>query len=157
MVINNWCEIGVSACPGGTPSYTDPWKYKLLLNASGDYMVPPPPPPLGFGDLFNLAGIAGQNSSPFATTPFIRTPLDKVFDSHFIVQIPAAMGNQYYDASYGVTYPSETGFQSQAVAGYAQQRASDAGPNYHFGLVGTAGLPTIVFTPVGRNSMPPTP
>jgi hypothetical protein len=139
MVINDW---GLSSmptypctvpCGSGSPSY-----YKFILNAAtiGDYMSPPPAG--GYGDLTNNAGVAGQGEA---------TPLEKVFDSHFIVQIPSASGNQYYDPSYGVTYPNQLGFETQAVAAYALKMTPDSltDGNYHARLP-IAGSLNITFT-----------
>jgi hypothetical protein len=106
-------------------------------------------------DLTNLP-MQGQGESPFTTPPL--TPLEKVFDRHFIVQVPIldnapTAGNQYYDPSYGVTYPSEVGFESQAVAGYAYEFPFDflSGINHVFTPI--AGKPNIVFIPAAPYSM----
>ena len=159
MVIKNWCLIGMRACPG-TPTYQNvnpsvaPWVYKLTLNV-GDFMVPTPSS--GYGDLTNLQGVAGQGENMNTSPPF--TPLEKVFASHFIVQIPTldgapTNGNQYYDPSYGVTYPSPAGFEAQAVAGYAAQFAPDVSGSggYHV-FAPIPGTPNISFTYISANSM----
>lgn len=62
----------------------------------------------GYRDLDNILGLAGQNSSQLA---------EKAFNLHFIVQLSSAVGNQYFDPSYGVTYAKNAGFESQAVFG----------------------------------------
>jgi hypothetical protein len=150
MVIKNWCPIGSPGCPSGSPSYSSQplWQYKFLLN-SGDYMVPAPS---SYGDLTNcIGGLTGCNGLPgqgSTVFPLTGSPLEKVFASHFILQIPIATGNQYYDPSYGVTYPSAAGFEAQAIAGYAAQILGDApfSDNYHFRTV--SGTPDITFTTV---------
>ena len=118
-----------------------------------------PPPPGGFGDLTNEIGVPGQNE-PTAPgpnepgTPSV-TPSEKVFGLHFIVEIPIApFGNQYYDPSYGVTYPSAAGFESQAVQGYTRQVGSDPGTNnFHFRVAIVSGLPVnIQLLPINDNS-----
>jgi hypothetical protein len=58
------------------------------------------------------------------------TPVEKYFGYHFIVQISVVdgsplAGNQFFDPSYGVTYPSAAGFEAQAIAGYASQFPPD--------------------------------
>jgi hypothetical protein len=159
MVIKNWCFIGTPGCPVGTPVYPTqaPWIYQLLLNPAsvGDYMVPTPA--VGYGpDLTNRQGVQGQGENPYTTPPL--TPLEKVFDYHFIVKIPTldnapTVGNQYYDPSYGVTYPSEAGFESQAVAGYAYEFFLDLGTGTNHVFTPIAGSPNIRFTPVPQFSM----
>jgi hypothetical protein len=148
LVIKNWCFIGTTGCPPGTPTYpTEPdWKYQLRLNLP-DYMVPTPAGGYGL-DLTNLQGIQGQGENGTTTPPY--TPLEKVFDSHFIAQIPTldgapTAGNQYYDPSYGVTYPSEAGFESQAVAGYAYEFFVDLGTGVNHVFTPIAGSPNIRF------------
>ena len=103
-----------------------------------------PVSPDGYGDLINNEGLAGQGEI---------TPLEKVFDFHFIVKIPAASGNQYYDPSYGSTYSSELGFEAQAVVGYASQNFGDdpTSGNYHFRT--SAGVANISFLPNTNFSM----
>lgn len=152
MAIRNWCFVGLTGCPAGTPSYpSEPdYQYRFLLNVA-DFMVPAR---TDYGDLSNLAGIAGQNSIPFPSLPNTPTPLEKVFARHFIVQVPAASSNQYYDASYGVTYPSEAGFESQAVAGYAYQFPEERGTMLWHVARPKPGVPNIRFTPVPSQSMP---
>jgi hypothetical protein len=141
MVIKTWGLSGSPTYQNVTPSVA-PWVYKLTLNA-GDYMVPTPS--AGFGDLIDGMGIPGQGEG---------TPEEKVFDLHFIVQVPIASGNQYYDPSYGVTYPSAVGFESQSVQGYAKQMGSDFGGQYHFRVAISPPLNVnITFTPVPANSM----
>jgi hypothetical protein len=148
MVIQNWSL-------SGSPSYPTqaPWVYRFLLN-SGDFMVPALS---SYGDLTNCTGpptgcdgLPGQGSYSY---PLTGSPLEKVFASHFIVQIPFASGNQYYDPSYGVTYPSAAGFETQAVAGYATQNGGDVSGsgNYHFRAL--SGTPDITFTMVLASSM----
>lgn len=75
-----------------------------------------------YGDLTNLSGLAGQNSSPLWTPP--NTPAEKFFGSHYIVMLPGSLapavpGGPYLDPSYGRTYASAAGFETAAVAGYA--------------------------------------
>lgn len=85
-----------------------------------------------FGDLTNEEGLPGQGAT---------TPVEKVFDFHFIVQIPSASGKQYFDPSYGVIYGSETDFEAQALAGYAQQTPAERGTSkYHFAVSGSVPL-----------------
>ena len=124
IVIKKW---GLSASP--TYSTQTPWQYNFILNGcpicSIDLMVPVSPG--GYGDLTNdLSGLSGQGEI---------TPLEKVFLRHFIVKISiAAPGNQYYDPSYGFTYPGEAGFEMQAIEGYAAQLNGDdtTSGSYHF-------------------------
>jgi hypothetical protein len=152
MVIKKWCFIGAVGCPPGSPHYPDqsPWIYKFTLNPSGDYMFPAPAG--GFADLTNLQELAGQGGVGTNTTSPPFTPVEKVFDFHFIVQVPVVdgvplSGNQYFDASYGVTYPSAAGFEAQAVAGYACQFPPDApvrGEHHVFTPI--PGSPDISFT-----------
>jgi hypothetical protein len=155
MVIKNWCFIGNTGCPSGTPSYpSEPyWKYQLTLNI-GDYMVPAPTG--GYGDLTNLQGIPGQGGSGLTSPPF--TPVEKVFDLHFIVQVPwldgsSAGGDQYYDPSYGVTYSSSVGFETQAVVGFAYRFPLVDGPGTYHVFTPILGSPNIIFTPVPSRSM----
>jgi hypothetical protein len=164
MVINNWCPIGSPGCPSGSPTYPSnaPWQYNFLLNPGADMV----PALSSYGDLTNCTGpptgcngLPGQGSYSY---PLTGSPLEKVFGSHFIVQIPIASGNQYYDPSYGVTYLNEAGFESQAVVGYAQQMVPDArgSGNYHFCAVsgtpicGSSGTPNVTFTIVYLPSSP---
>jgi hypothetical protein len=123
----------------------------LILN-SPDYMVPVPEG--GFGDLTNLPGLSGQGAHPAPYPPF--TPLEKVFDYHFIVRVPmldgsATMGNQFYDPSYGVTYPSDLGFEQQAIAGYAYAFGDGVGRYRVFTPI--PGVLKIEFTPINSQSM----
>ncbi len=128
MVTDTWTLSGTPTFPSQAP-----WEYKLLLNV-GDYMVPLPS---AFGDLGYATGIAGQGNAQ---------PSEKVFNSHYIVQIPSASGNQYYDPSYGVTYPSAAGFELQSVQGYAKSIGDPAG-QYHFRKAISPPLaPNITFT-----------
>jgi hypothetical protein len=164
MVINNWCPVGSPNCPSGSPSYPSnaPWQYKLLLNPGAEMV----PALSSYGDLTNCTGpptgcdgLPGQGSYSY---PLTGSPLEKVFGSHFIVQIPIASGNQYYDPSYGVTYLNPAGFESQAVVGYAQQMVPDAlgSGSYHFcamsgtPICGSSGTPNITFTVVAFPSAP---
>jgi hypothetical protein len=142
MVINNWCEVGQPACPAGTPTYSSQasWQYELTLNACstcGDPMFPTATG--GYGDLTNESGLPGQGET---------TPVEKVFACHFFLQLTFVSGNQYYDPSYGVTYPSAAGFESAAVAGYTVQSLALGdvltSPNYHFRLA-SSGPPNITF------------
>lgn len=60
------------------------------------------------------------------------TPVAKVFARHFIVRVleldgQLNAGEQYFDPSYGLTYPSEGGFESRAVSGYACQFSYEVG------------------------------
>jgi hypothetical protein len=142
MVINNWTI--------GAPSYQSEltWKYRFTLHA-GDYMFPAL---AGYGDLTNCAGpvpacfgASGQGE---------LTPVEKVFDFHFIVLVPIAPGNQFYDPSYGKTYSSQADFESYAVTGYAIHFGTD-GPNsgdYHF-KPPTPGAANISFFLNQNNSM----
>jgi hypothetical protein len=112
MVIKNW-----TLSPSPTFVNQSPWAYQLFLN-SGDPMVPAR---TSYGDLTNISGLPGQG---------LATPDEKVFGSHFIVQVPLLLG--YYDPSYGVSYPDAVGFENQAVAGYAVQFPGDPPGTYHF-------------------------
>lgn len=157
MAIKNWCFVGLAGCPAGTPTYPgEPdYKYKFILNVT-DLMVPAR---MDYGDLSNQAGIAGQNAIPFPLFPYIPTPLEKVFARHFIVQVPwldglPAGGNHYYDPSYGVTYPSVAGFESQAVAGYAYQFFQELGTTFWHAARPKPGSPNIRFTQVPTQSIP---
>jgi hypothetical protein len=156
MVINNWCVIGAAPpCPQGQPSYQNtspsvaPWIYQLILNP-GDGGAGMFPPLASYGNLTNIQGLAGQGETGAGTPPY--TPVEKAFGAHFIVQIPIAAGNQYYDPSYGVTYPSPAGFESQAVAGYATTITPDSGGNFHFRIYSTLP-PNITFTLIAARSM----
>ncbi len=146
MIVNNWA-LSPSPTYATTVPSVAPWVYKLVLNI-GDYMFPAL---TSYGDLANLPGLAGQGEG--GTTP-PYTPVEKVFDLHFIVQIPTAPGNQYYDPSYGVTYPSAAGFESKVLAGYAKYLGNDVvnGSNSHFRVYSTSP-PNITFTPVPSSSM----
>jgi hypothetical protein len=136
MVINNWAVPNPSLASYPAQS---PWIYQMVLG-SGDYMVPGPP---GYGDLENGTGLAGQNNN---------NPLEKVFDFHFIVQVPAPQGaGQYFDPSYGQQYSSPAAFESHSVVGYVRYVAPDSvgGVDYHFRTIGTntSPNPNIVFSP----------
>jgi hypothetical protein len=155
MVIKNWCFIGTSGCAAGPPSYSNqsPWIYQMYLNV-GDYMYPSPG---FFGDLTNLQGVPGQGENGSMSPPF--TPVEKVFDLHFIVQITTIDGlplggDQFFDPSYGVTYSSAAGFEAKAVAGYACQFPPDiqGSGSYHV-FTPIAGSPDISFTLVPQYSM----
>lgn len=157
MVIRKWCFIGDSGCQSGSPSFPlEPyWKFRLRLNPeiTGDYMVPPRS---DYGDLQNRLGLPGQGGKDTTFPPY--TPLEKVFDYHFIVQVPIldgfpVSGNQYYDPSYGVTYPSELGFESQAVAGYAYEFPDDEDTGTYHVFRPISGSPNIRFVPVLERSM----
>jgi hypothetical protein len=157
MIVKNWCFVASTGCQQGTPKYPtqSPWVYQFTLNAVGDPMFPAPAG--GFGDLTNLQGILGQGGIATTSPPF--TPVEKVFDFHFIVQVPtvdgtAPAGNQFFDASYGVTYSSAAGFEAQAVAGYALQFPPDQpslGEHHVFAPI--VGSPNISFTVVPSFSM----
>jgi hypothetical protein len=116
-----------------------------------------PTPAGGYGsDLTNLQGVVGQGEN--GTTLPAYTPLEKVFAFHFIVQVPTldgmpTAGNQYYDPSYGLTYSSEIGFESQAVAGYAYEFPFDVGTGINHVFTPIAGSPNIRFIPVPQMSM----
>jgi hypothetical protein len=150
MVIKTWglspSPTYASSPPSGYPQFI----YKLILNTGDSGGGMDPPPPGGFGDLTNDMGVPGQNEP--GTPPV--TPSEKVFGLHFIVEIPIASGNQYHDPSYGVTYPSPAGFESQAVQGYARQIGSDLGTNnFHFRVAIISGLPVYIqFVPVSGSS-----
>lgn len=86
------------------------------------------------------------------------TPLEKVFERHFIVRVPTVdgqttAGDQYFDPSYGVTYTSEAGFESRAIAGYAYQFAFEVGSEFWHISRPMSGLPNIRFTLVPLQSM----
>ena len=81
------------------------------------------PSPNGAGSTFYCdfnsqpPGIPGQNSP---------TPSEKVFIRHFIIMHTktgqdCTMSDCYYDASYGVTFRSEAGFQNNAIFGFVRQ------------------------------------
>lgn len=153
MVIKNWTF--------GSPGYPlEPfWKYKFLLNTTGDYMLNPNNTArTAFADLANVGGAPGQNEQTVLPGVPSATPLEKVFDAHFIVRVPIASGNQYYDPSYGVTYASYGGFETQAVEGYAYQfppghPSEDPEGQYHL-FRPVPGNPQIGFQEVGALSMP---
>jgi len=155
MVIRNWCFVGTNGCNAGTPAYPtqSPWIFRLSLNI-GDYMFPQR---ADFGDLTNLQGLRGQGENN--TTSPLFTPVEKVFDFHFIVQIPLVdgstpSGDQFFDPSYGVTYSSPAGFEAKAIAGYASQFPPDpAGSGTYHVFTPTAGSPNISFTSVPQLSM----
>ena len=135
LLVKNW-----SLASPGTYLGAGPWTNKLVVGLP-DYMVPGPSG--GFGDLANLAGIAGQNSSQ---------PAEKIFNSHFIVQV----GSTYYDPSYGATYSSPAAFESQALQGYGFQIFPDAPGSQFYHVRPAVVSPFAVntkFTPVGGNSM----
>jgi hypothetical protein len=108
------------------------------------------PAPASYDDLTNIQGLAGQGETGAGTPPY--TPIEKAFGAHYIVQIPIAPGNQYYDPSYGVTYPSQAGFESQAVAGYAKAMGEDSGGLLHFRVYSSLP-PNIAFAISTRSSM----
>jgi hypothetical protein len=69
------------------------------------------------------------------------------------VQYPAG-GTLWYDPSYGVTYPSPAGFESQAIQGYAKQILPDSGGDYHFRPGFVFGVPpNISFIVISQLSM----
>ncbi|MGD0097884.1 MAG: hypothetical protein ABSB60_15450, partial [Terracidiphilus sp.] len=114
MIINNWQQF--SASPQTFPNNT-PWNYLLQLGIEsngGPGMVTVPPSGPLFGDLTSLTGLPGQNSS---------TPSEKAFNAHFIVKVDSisGIGGPYFDPSYGTTYTGDCDFETQAVAGYAEQ------------------------------------
>jgi hypothetical protein len=127
MVVKNW-NLSSSPAYANAP----PWIYQMLLG-SRDAMSPALS---SYGDLGNLSGIPGQNPG---------TPVEKVFANHFIVRVPIAQGNQYYDPSYGVTYSGPAGFESQAITGYAKY-LGDPGQTYRV-KVPVSESPNITFTP----------
>ena len=111
----------------------------------------------GVGDLTNLEGIPGQNETAVLPPPW--TPVEKVFAFHFIVQVAVLdgaplSGNQFFDPSYGVTYPSAAGFEAQAVAGYVSQFPPDDSSlgQYHV-FIPISGAPNISFSIVPQHSM----
>ena len=99
FLVNNWTY---NASTNPTPGL---WNF--YFDSSIDDMVPvPSPPPYGnYGDLTNNNGAAGQNSP---------VPSEKAFGNHQFLQY----GSTYYDASYGVQYTGEQGFQNAAIAGF---------------------------------------
>jgi hypothetical protein len=158
MVIKNWQTIAQSQPPNQSP-----WLYNLRLNPGMlvDLMVPAPPT---YGDLVNGPGLYGQGPQP-AQTPSTHTPVEKVFERHFIVQV--AWGNpgctdygtlstsQLYDPSYGVTYgpagvsnTTQEGFELRAVYGFAARIPlygdTEWGADWHFRLP-IPGQPDISF------------
>ena len=143
MLINSWALDSSPSYPGANP-----WVYKLILNGcmtcSTDYMDPPPAG--GYGDLSSLIGVPGQSTV---------TPIEKAFNRHFIVQISLASGNQYFDASYGLTYLDEAGFELQSVAGDGNQMDGDSltGPDYHVRAPSYGAAENITFTPMPTVSM----
>ena len=115
-----------------------------------------PTPAGGYGDLTNLAGIPGQGGTGLTSPPY--TPREKVFDFHFIVQVSMldglpTIGNQYFDPSYGVTYPSSIGLEAQAVAGYAYNFPGLDDPGVYHVFRPIPGSPNILFTPFVSRSM----
>ncbi len=91
----------------GPPTLGDPiyrWVYLSPLLSQENEMLPVPPGNK-YGDVTNLPGVAGQNSS---------TPSEKAFFDHAIVQFSGT----YYDPSYGLLYSGEADFQTKAVAAF---------------------------------------
>ena len=114
-----------------------------------------PTPSGGYADLTN-PGIQGQGGSGFTSPAF--TPREKVFDFHFIVQVPLldgipTLGNQYFDPSYGVNYASSIGFEAQAVAGYAYRFTLFDPPGVYRAFIPIPGSPNISFNPNYGRSM----
>jgi hypothetical protein len=162
MVIKNWHSNAASEPPNQSP-----WLYDLKLNPGMyvDYMVAAPS---SYGDLVNDPGSPGQGEPPQAPTP-----VEKVFDRHFIVQVVwgtpgctdynTLSNNQLFDPSYGVTYgpagvtnTTMEGFERQAVYGFAARIRdyTDAqwGSDWHFRLP-LPGQPDISFQCVASYSM----
>jgi hypothetical protein len=135
LVIRNWCFVGANGCPAGSPTYPSEPDYKYLLTTNiGDDPMFPQRHPSDFGDLTNLEGVGGQGSANMRNPDFNPpyTPVEKVFARHFIVRVleldgQLNAGEQYFDPSYGLTYPSEGGFESRAVSGYAYQFSYEVG------------------------------
>lgn len=138
MVIKNW-DINA-------PTYsseTSPYKYKLEMNSTGDYMYGTPPNTArttNFGDLSYANGKPGQGYNLFG-----QNPVEKIFDFHFIVCLPTSniapnvltgpiACSNFFDPSYGVTYASQVDFESKAVAGYAMKLSPDTSASgfFHF-------------------------
>jgi hypothetical protein len=112
MLINSWSF-------SNKPTYkaNAPWEYNFTpVVESGALGMVPLPSGSVFGDLTSDAGLPGPNSA---------TPSEKFFARHFIVKAPSGLsvGGPYFDPSYGVTYSDACAFESQAVAGYADQIA----------------------------------
>jgi len=118
MLIKNW-ELKEGVMPEAGKEY--PYQLLLFPKDSTDKTKGKMTSPLTgeseseYGDFINLEGIAGQN---------MKTPSEKVFSSHIIVQIdPKALPPKwepYFDPSYGVTYENEEDFAKDAVYGYVQ-------------------------------------
>jgi hypothetical protein len=111
MLIQDWAPVSM------TRSATDPYPWSITLNL-GDWMVDADHNDADhiddrlYGDLKSLDAIRGQNTTP---------PSEKVFGSHFIVEIDPLIttGHRYYDPSYGVSYKDDIDFENKAIYGYA--------------------------------------
>ena len=120
MLVNSWSF-------GDTPTYPSqaPWEYSFIpvIESGGPGMVPLPSSSV-FGDLTSTSGVAGQNSP---------TPSEKFFASHFIVKAPSGLsvGGPYFDPSYGVTYLNACSFESEAIAGYADEIAGSSNSAFY--------------------------
>jgi hypothetical protein len=122
MIVNSWRFNGNGGIqpPYLLGAYAFPYQTYVGIT---DAMVPGPPSPPGYGDLTNMAGAPGQNSP---------TPSEKIFGSHFIVDVldstltssfdaivpTVATRGPFFDPSYGLAYFGPSDFESQAVAGY---------------------------------------
>ena len=53
--------------------------------------------------------------------------------SHFIVKAPSGLsvGGPYFDPSYGVTYLNACSFESEAIAGYADEIAGSSNSAFY--------------------------
>jgi hypothetical protein len=63
-------------------------------------------------------------------------PSEKVFGSHFFVQVPSGVApageGPYFDPSYGIWYAHQTDFENKVVAYYARPIVNNAPTNPQF-------------------------
>ena len=104
MAIKEW---GFYDSPRSFAGYPYPYKFESTETNSAGQIVPNGMVPYlsSYGDISNLYGASGQNTS---------TPSEKIFPDHAIVYV----GSTYYDPSYGLTYTDTFDFAAKAVAGY---------------------------------------
>jgi hypothetical protein len=112
FLVKNW-TFGNMSLKGIDANYPYRLTVNLVAVSGGDFMVPPQPGNV-YGDLTNMAGIAGQNNP---------TPSEKAFGLHFIVKPDGR--NAYYDPSYGTTFTGTAAqaamaFQAAAVDGFVE-------------------------------------
>ena len=104
LIVKNW-----GAATIGEFHFDSTFKYGLIMNDGGDFMVPERPGG-SYGDFTNATGAAGQNSP---------TPSEKIFTRHFVVR--AGAPSLYYDPSYGNgPFSSPRALESAELQGYAR-------------------------------------